>query len=62
MPVNYKAYLDDMLSAIQRIENYTANITYEDFEKNSMAADAVIVVINKLPALKISVEKIGRNH
>ncbi len=42
MPADYKAYLDDILSAIGRIEAYTAKITYEDFEKNSMASDAVI--------------------
>lgn len=42
MPADYKAYLDDILSAIGRIEAYTAKITYEDFEKNSMAADAVV--------------------
>jgi uncharacterized protein with HEPN domain len=35
-------FLEDLLNAIERIERYTANLTFEEFRDNEMAADAVV--------------------
>jgi uncharacterized protein with HEPN domain len=35
-------FLEDLLNAIERIERYTANQTFEEFRDNEMAADAVV--------------------
>lgn len=37
-----KLYLDDILDAIAKIEEYTAGLTKDAFEANGMAVDAVI--------------------
>ena len=31
MPRDYKAYINDILEAIDRIESYTTNLTFDDF-------------------------------
>lgn len=35
-------YLDHVLEAVGRIEDYTAEMSFEDFARNAMAQDAVI--------------------
>ena len=35
-------YLQDMQEALERIHDYTANITFEEFISNTMLRDAVI--------------------
>jgi len=42
MKRTYKLYLNDILEAIERIENYTKGLSFEDFSKNSMVVDAVV--------------------
>lgn len=42
MPNEYKVYLEDILQAIGKIETYTQNMSWEDFQENEMAIDAVI--------------------
>jgi uncharacterized protein with HEPN domain len=43
MPRDYKLYLNDILTAIERIENYTYNInSYDEFSEQEMVQDAVI--------------------
>ncbi|WP_292460992.1 DUF86 domain-containing protein [Methanothermococcus sp.] len=43
MPRDYKLYLNDILDAIERIENYTYNInTYDEFLEQQIVQDAVI--------------------
>jgi len=37
-----RLYLYDILESIEKIEQYTANLTFEDFAANSMAVDAVV--------------------
>ena len=37
-----KAYLKDILESIQRIENYTGGMDYEDFTSDQKTVDAVI--------------------
>lgn len=39
---DYRLYLDDILEAIQRIEEYTANMDFEDFAENRLVINAVI--------------------
>ena len=38
----YALYVDDILLSIKKIEEYTKNVTYEKFTKNSMIEDAVL--------------------
>ena len=35
-------YLYDILESIEKIQQYTANLTFEDFVANNMAVDAVV--------------------
>ena len=37
-----KAYFEDILSSIDKIERYSIGMAKEDFEKNGMALDAVV--------------------
>lgn len=43
MPRDYKVYLDDILGAIQRIEEYVAGMEMEDLVEDQKAKDAVIL-------------------
>ncbi len=38
----YKAYLRDILEAIDKIERYTENMNFEDFSDNELIQDGVI--------------------
>ena len=38
----YEVYLDDILEAIAKIEEYTKSLSYRDFSTNSLITDAVI--------------------
>ena len=38
----FRLYVQDILEAIQRIDQYMANITFEEFSKDSKTVDAVI--------------------
>ena len=42
MPREYKVYLRDMLEAIEKIGNYTENMSRDDFLENEMVKDAVL--------------------
>ena len=42
MPKDYKLYLNDILESAGKIENYSKNISYEDFIKNPLLVDGVI--------------------
>ncbi len=37
-----RMYLEDMLDAVRKIERYTIGISFEDFDQNEMAIDAVV--------------------
>ena len=39
---DYRLYLDDILSAIQSIEEYTQNLVYDDFAKDKKTQDEVV--------------------
>jgi len=42
MSRDVRLYLLDILEAIEKIQQYTANLTFEDFAANSMVIDAVV--------------------
>ena len=42
MPRDYRLQLDDILEAIDRIKEYTKNLTEEDFSADQKTQDAVI--------------------
>ena len=42
MKRRFDLYLFDILEAIERIEEYTSGMDFEDFDKNKMALDAVL--------------------
>ena len=39
---DYRLYIEDILEAIERIEEYTWGMTLEEFRINKMAVDAVV--------------------
>lgn len=39
---DYKVYLKDVIEAIERIEEYTEGMDFEDFMQNKLVQDAVI--------------------
>ncbi len=39
---DYRAYLKDILEAIERIEEYTEGLDFDDFLENKMVQDAVV--------------------
>jgi len=42
MPREYKLYLQDILEAIERIEQYTEGVEYREFSENTLVQDGVI--------------------
>ena len=38
----YKLYVNDILESIKKIENYIANLSYEDFVQDDLVRDAVL--------------------
>lgn len=42
MPKEYRVYLDDILEAVNKIEEYTKGLTYEEFNERKLVQDAVI--------------------
>ncbi len=42
MVKDYKAYLNHILDSIVLIENYTPNLSFEEFEKDRKTIDAVL--------------------
>lgn len=42
MPRDYKAYIIDIVEAIDRIESYTTNLTFDDFSQSRLYQDAIV--------------------
>jgi len=42
MPRDYKAFINDILEAIHRIESYTKDLTIDDFSESQLFQDAVV--------------------
>jgi uncharacterized protein with HEPN domain len=39
---DYKAYINDILEAIDRIESYTTNLTFDNFSESRLYQDAIV--------------------
>jgi uncharacterized protein with HEPN domain len=39
---SYRLYVNDILESIKRIEDYTTDLSYDDFIKNDLVRDAVL--------------------
>jgi uncharacterized protein with HEPN domain len=39
---DFKIYIQDILEAIRRIDNYLKGLTFEEFKKDNKTADAII--------------------
>lgn len=42
MPREYKAFLNDISDAINKIEQYTDNLSFEHFSENNLVQDGVV--------------------
>lgn len=42
MPRDYKLYLEDILSAIEKIEAYTQGVSFEQMQQQGMLVDAIL--------------------
>ena len=63
MPRDSKLYLEDIRQAIDKIEVYTREVSFNDLQQNSMLLDAVLhnlEIIGK--AAKHLPEKLKTNH
>jgi uncharacterized protein with HEPN domain len=38
----YKLFLEDIISSIEKIDKYTKDLSFDDFQDNSLTVDAVI--------------------
>ncbi len=41
-PREWRLYIDDILASIARVEEYTRDLEFEDFERDSMRVEAVL--------------------
>jgi len=63
MSRDYRLYLEDILESCQRINRYTAGISYDSFIKNNLVSDAVLRNIEIVgEAVKQVPEKIRKQH
>lgn len=42
MPRDYKAYLSDIIGAVNKIERYTNSLSFQDFLQNELVQDGVV--------------------
>ena len=58
-----KVYLKDVLKAIEKIERYTENLSFNDFSENDMVQDAVVRNLEIIgEAVKKIPEEIRNKH
>ena len=63
MPRDHRAYLDDILEAIQRIEQYTASVTLESLKTDQLVQDGVVRNLEIIgEAVKKLPEELKRLH
>ncbi len=63
MQRDYRLYVDDIIDAIRKIEEYTKGMSFGDFEGNSLVADAVtrnLEIIGE--AVKNIPEEVKKKH
>ena len=49
MPRDFKIFLKDILQAIERIEEYAGDLSYEDFCENHLVQDVALNDVDKIP-------------
>jgi len=60
---DYKVYLNDILEAIRKIQNYTKNMSFSEFKRNELVQDAVIRNLEIIgEAVKRIPDDIKRRH
>jgi len=60
---DYNLYLQDIFKAIQKIERYTLNLSYDDFIKDELKQDGVIRNLEIIgEAVKNLPDEIKNNH
>jgi len=60
---DYKVYLNDILEAIRKIQNYTRNMGFSKFKRNELVQDAVIRNLEIIgEAVKRIPDDIKRRH
>jgi len=60
---DYKVYLNDILEAIRKIQNYTKNMGFSEFKRNELVQDAVIRNLEIIgEAVKRIPDSIKREH
>ena len=60
---DYKVYLNDILEAIRKIQNYTRNMGFSEFKRNELVQDAVIRNLEIIgEAVKRIPDDIKRRH
>jgi len=60
---DYKVYLNDILEAIRKIQNYTKNMSFSEFKRNELVQDAVIRNLEIIgEAVKRIPDSIKREH
>ena len=63
MSRDYKIYLEDILTAIDKIQSYTQNISFEKFSEDEKTLDAVVRNLEILgEAIKNVPEEIRKKH
>ncbi len=57
MKRDFKLYLEDIIKYIDKAEQYTENLTYEEFFKDGKTSEVSGVQVPAPPPLKIAVNK-----
>ena len=58
MPRDYRVYLDDILEAIEKIDQYTQDLSMQKFRDDSMVVDAVV---RRLEIIGEAAKKVPQN-
>lgn len=60
---DYRLYIEDVLEAIERIEQYTEGLDLEEFRRNPMVVDAVVRNLEIIgEACRAIPEEVRENH
>ena len=63
MPRDYLQYLDDILDAVKRIVDFTADLSFKDFERDIKTQDAVLRNLQVIgEAVKVIPEEVKKSN
>lgn len=63
MPRDHRLYLEDILDAIQKIEEYVQGLTFQEFRESSLRVDAVLYNLEIIgEAVKHVPESVREEH